>query len=125
MQTLITSWRVALQGVSTFRTVNELVTSHKKKRPTIFQDILEFSIQTWGEENVRSNVYGPKSETNDFPVLNDDGTFESSLQASGVIAMLPPIEIGLIFIHPNWNVAAKKTINEKVREYLKEVADGV
>lgn len=49
-----------------FRTVNSLVTSNKSKRPTIFQDVLAFTHDLWGKNNVRSSTYGPKSESNNF-----------------------------------------------------------
>ena len=98
-----------------FRTVNTLVTSNKIKKPTIFQDVLAFAHESWGVENVRSSAYGPKSETNNFLVLNDDGSVENSLLASGVIANLPPIEIGLIFVHPNFKIEAKSKIDAQLK----------
>jgi hypothetical protein len=52
--------------------------------------------------------YGPKLETNDFLVQTGSDTVESSLQVSGVIGMVPPVEIGLIFAEPG--------IAEKVRQ---------
>ena len=108
-----------------FRTVNSLVTSNKIKRPTIFQDVLAFAHDSWGKDKVRSSAYGPKSESNDFLVLNDDGSVESSLLASGVIANLPPIEIGLIFVHPDHKQEAKAKIDAHLKKLLQEKTDGV
>ena len=108
-----------------FRTVNTLVTSNKKKRPTIFKDVLTFAQETWGEENVRSSTYGPKSEANNFLVLNDDGSVETSIEASGVIKTLPSIEIGLIFVHPEHKLEAKKKIDIRLKELLQEKTNGV
>ncbi len=103
-----------------FRTVNELVSSHKKKKPTIFSDILAFTHECCGRENVRSSTYGPKSEVNNFLVLNDDGTVSSSLQVSGVIERLPSIEIGLIFVHPDFSIETKRKIDTRLQELLQE-----
>ena len=108
-----------------FRTVNTLVTSNKKTKPTIFQDVLAFAHESWGAENVRSSTYGPKSESNNFLVLNDDGSVESSILASGVIANLPPIEIGLVFVHPSFKLEAKRQIDEQLKTLLQEKIDGV
>lgn len=108
-----------------FRTVNTLVTSNKRKSPTIFDDVLIFAQETWGAENVRFSKYGPKSEANNFLVLNDDGSVENSIQASGVIANLPPIEVGLIFVHPEHKLEAKKKIDARLKELLQEKTDGV
>ena len=108
-----------------FRTVNTLVTSNKRKRPTIFEDVRAFAQETWGEASVRFSKYGPKSEENNFLVLNDDGTFDTSIEASGVIATLPSIEIGLIFVHPDHKLEAKTKIDARVKELLQEKTDGV
>ena len=103
-----------------FRTVNSLVSSNKIRRPTIFNDMLLFAKESWGEGNVRFSTYGPKSESNNFLVLNDDGSVESSILASGVIANLPPIEIGLIFAHPSIKGEAKNKIDAHLKVLLEE-----
>ena len=84
-----------------FRTIYELSATHKKQNPNIFSEILDDAKNELGDENVRSDHYGPKSETNNFPVLLEDGTVASSLNESGVIAQIPAIEIGLIFAPPS------------------------
>jgi hypothetical protein len=94
------------------------VAPHKKKRPSIFQDLFGYVSDEYGAENVRTDSYGPKSETNDFPVLLDDGTVESSLQVSSVISNVPPIDIGLIFIAPQFKHDAKSKIAAKARSLL-------
>jgi hypothetical protein len=91
-----------------FRTVYELVAPHKTKRPTILDDLLQGAMTEFGPDLIRSDRYGPKLETNDFLVQTGSGTVESSLQVSGVIGMVPPVEIGLIFAEPS--------IAEKVRQ---------
>ena len=67
-----------------------------------------------GEENVRSDHYGPKSETNDFLVLLEDGTVASSLKESGVISQIPPIEIGLVFVPPELKDKVRTLINSSL-----------
>lgn len=102
-----------------FRTVYELVSTHKKKKPTFFEELLKATEDEFGVENIRSDIYGPKSETNDFLVQTDGGTIESSLQVSGVIANVPAVEIGLIFAKPDLAEKAKSWVDAKVRELLK------
>ena len=105
-------------GRKHFRTVYELVAPHKTKNPRIFTELLAFLEKEFGRENVRDDKYGPKSETNVFPVLMDDGSVENSLQVSGVIANVPPVDIGLIFVAPEFQDEAQSKIREKVRSLL-------
>ena len=65
-----------------FRTIYELSTTHKMQNPNIFSEILDDAKKELGDANVRSDHYGPKSETNNFPVLLEDGTVASSLISS-------------------------------------------
>ena len=101
-----------------FRTIYELVSTHKRKRPTIFDDMVSAARDEFGEELIRNDSYGPKSESNDFPVLTEANSVESSLQVSGVIATLQPVEIGLIFADPSVSERAKGWANNKVNELL-------
>jgi HD superfamily phosphohydrolase len=94
-----------------FRTVYELLATHKQRRPAVFEELLSFTRRELGEDNVRYDTYGPKSETNDFLVLTEDGSVVSSLQVSDVIARIPPIEIGLIFVPPGLKDQAKRRID--------------
>jgi hypothetical protein len=94
-----------------FRTVYELSATHKKANPNIFSEVLNLARREFGEENVRFDQYGPKSETNDFLVLMEDGTVVSSLKESGVIAQIPAIEIGLVFVPPGLKDRARTLIN--------------
>ncbi|MGK7346053.1 MAG: HD domain-containing protein [Candidatus Nitrospinota bacterium M3_3B_026] len=103
-----------------FRTVYELVTPHKKKKPTILKDLLDYMTTEFGEDNIRSDSYGPKSETNDFLVQTNDGSVESSLRVSGVVANVPAVEIGLIFANPEISEKAKQLVDSKVKELLKQ-----
>lgn len=115
-----TLWELASRVLNRehFRTAYELVAPHKKKRPSVFQDLFGYVSDEYGAENVRMDSYGPKSETNDFPVLLDDGAVESSLQVSSVISNVPPIDIGLIFIAPQFKHEAKSKIAAKARSLL-------
>lgn len=101
-----------------FRTVYELVSVHKRKRPTILRDLLNAATSEFGVENIRSDAYGPKSETNNFLVQTDDRGVESSLLVSGVIANVPAVEIGLIFASAGIAADAKRWIDRKLRELL-------
>lgn len=101
-----------------FRTVYELVSTHKKKKPTFFKELLQATTTKFQAENIRSDMYGPKSETNDFLVQTDGGTIESSLQVSGVIANVPAVEIGLIFAKPDLAEKAKSWVDAKVKALL-------
>jgi hypothetical protein len=101
-----------------FRTVYELVGTHKRKRPTVFDELAASAEEAFGPDSVRQDRYGPKSESNDFLVETEDGSVESSLQISGVIANLPPIEIGLIFVEPDLAEQARKVLNAKLQALL-------
>jgi HD superfamily phosphohydrolase len=103
-----------------FRTVFELLGSYKRRRPPIFQEILDFSRKTFGDDQVRWDERRPKSESNEFPVLIDDDTVVSSLSVSDVIARLPAIEFGLIFVHPDLKDQAKRTIDTELQRLLGE-----
>jgi HD superfamily phosphohydrolase len=101
-----------------FRTIYELSATHKKQNPSIFSEILGDAMNEFGDENVRSDHYGPKSETNNFPVLLEDGTVASSLNESGVIAQIPAIEIGLIFAPPETKDRARAFIKDRLQKRL-------
>ena len=101
-----------------FRTIYELVSTHKKKRPTILNDLFDKATEKFGADKIARDSYGPKSEMNDFWVKTENGDVESSLQVSGVIARVPPVEIGLIFAHPDVSEEAKKWVPQTVRELL-------
>jgi len=101
-----------------FRTIYELSATHKMQNPNIFSEILDDAKNELGDENVRSDHYGPKSETNNFPVLLEDGTVASSLNESGVIARTPPIEIGLIFAPPETKDRARAFIKDRLQTRL-------
>jgi len=51
-------------------------------------------------------------------VLPDDGSMESSLEVSEVIARLPPVEIGLLFVAPEVKETAQHRINGQLKALL-------
>jgi HD superfamily phosphohydrolase len=106
-----------------FRTVFELLNSEKKRRPTIFGEILDFSRRTFGDDQVRWDHHRPKSEANDFPVLIDEETVKSSLSVSEVIDRLPPIEVGLIFVDPDRKDEAKRKIDAELKRLRNEPSE--
>jgi HD superfamily phosphohydrolase len=101
-----------------FRTVYELSKTHKEANPRIFEDVRDLVRGEYGEDKVRSDHYGPKSETNDFLVLMEDGTVASSLKESGVIAQIPAIEIGLVFVPPDLKDKANAFIKTNLPKLL-------
>lgn len=107
-------------GRKHFRVVYELISPHKVKCPTILDDALQFAHREFGEENVRSDRYAPKSEANDFLVIMDDGSVVSSLDISSVVPNLPKIEIGLIFLPPSLKLEGEKKIRSFVEKRLAE-----
>jgi HD superfamily phosphohydrolase len=107
-----------------FRTIYSLISSHKRMRPLIFDELLGFATKQFGEERIRSSRYGPKSERNDFLVVNEDGTSNSSLESSGVISTIPDIEIGFIFADQSISQFAKATTDKELSRLLKEGKDG-
>jgi uncharacterized protein len=101
-----------------YRTVYELVSLHKRRYPTVFQEALDVVRAECGAGHVRFDSYGPKSETNDFLVLTEDGTIGSSLQESGVIANIPPFEIGLVFASPEMAEKATRRVKSFLGDHL-------
>ena len=102
-----------------FKTIYEMIQSHKKKCPTILDDLVQAAKEQFGEDNIRSDHYGPKSENNDFCVRVSDEEIASSLQESSVIANIPPIEIGLIFAERSISDRAEKWLSAKIKSMLK------
>jgi len=74
----------------------------------------------FGPENVRDEVYPPKSERNNFWVLTEDGSIESSLEVSGVIAGLTPIEFGFIFAAPAIKIKGNASLERELQRLLNE-----
>ena len=107
-----------LLGRKHFRTVYELIATHKEKSPTIFSELLEVARETAGAENIRFQKYGPKSEDNDFPVITKSGTVESSVKVSSVIKNVPPLEIGLIFAENTHKVNVKRSLDSKLKTVM-------
>lgn len=107
-------------GRKHFRAVYELISPHKVKCPTILDDALQFAHREFGEENVRSDRYAPKSEANDFLVIMDDDSVVSSLDVSSVVPNLPTIEIGLIFLPTSLKLEGEKKIRRFVEKRLAE-----
>jgi HD superfamily phosphohydrolase len=103
-----------------YRTVHGQMSTHKRKRPTVFEDLAAFARQEFGDDKVRTDTYGPKSETNDFWVLTDEGSPESSLEVSGMIAQLPPLEFAFLFVAPELKEKARTRIGAKLKELLAE-----
>ncbi len=101
-----------------FRTIYEQVSTHKKRRPTIFPELVEFARATFGKDKVRDDCYGPKSERNDFWVLTEDGSIESSREVSGVIANLLPVEFGFLFVAPELKEEARSQVERRLRSLL-------
>lgn len=103
-----------------FRTIYEHTYTAKRKRPTIFEDLAKFACEAFGGASVRTDRYGPKAERNDFWVLTENGSLESSLEVSGIIAGLPPLEFGFLFVAPALQETAKSRIDTKLKELLAE-----
>ncbi|HRK20165.1 MAG TPA: HD domain-containing protein [Fimbriimonadaceae bacterium] len=105
---------------SHFKTVYELNPSHKRVRPTIVDDVFERLKTDFGEDKIRRDKYGPKTEANRFRVWTEEGELDHSLSVSDVISQLPGIEVGLVFAAPEVSEAAANL----VRSEFKPVFDG-
>jgi len=90
-----------------FRTAYSLASVHKQQRPTIWEDMVKYATEELGHDFVRPDHYGPKADDNDFWVFSSYGSLASSLQVSGVIAQLPQLEVGFIFVDPCKSEKAK------------------
>lgn len=105
-------------GRAHFRTIYELVGVHKKKRPTVFDDLATAARRKYGSANVRTEHKGPSGEENEFPVLTKQDAVVSSLEASSVIREIPPLEIGLIFVRPDLADKAKQWVGDMVKSWM-------
>ena len=103
-----------------FRTVYELNPAEKKRRPTIFADLISYAREEFGEGSICFDQYGPKSETNNFPVRTDSNKIEISSRVSDVIKNVPAVEIGLIFADEDVRDEAKKGIDARLNELLND-----
>ena len=101
-----------------FHTIYELIRGHKKKRPNILDDLVGATKEEFGEENIRSVHYSPKSENNDFCVCVTGSGIDSSLLESTVIANIPPIEVGIIFAERSISERAEEWVSAKLRSML-------
>lgn len=89
-------------------------------RPTILEDLATVATEAFGNENIRVDSYTPKQERNEFWILTEDGSVESSLKVSEVIATLPPAEFGLLFVSPGLKDKAKRLVDGKLKAFLNE-----
>ena len=103
-----------------FRTVYELVSTHKRRIPTILDDLTKEAENEFHPDNIRSDRYGPKSETNDFLVRTADGSIESSLQVSTLVAKVLEVQTGLIFAEPGISEKAKQFLDGRVESLLSQ-----
>ncbi|MFB3896625.1 MAG: HD domain-containing protein [bacterium] len=101
-----------------FRTVYEMVRPDIEKNPSIFNELKQYATTQFGKDNVRFYWYSPGQEVNNFPVLLEDNSVASSLKISKVIAQLPEIQIGYIFVANDIITDAKKAIEAKRRELI-------
>ncbi len=107
-----------LVGREHFRTIYKLVPGHRKREPEILARLYEAAVDKFDAERVRLDVYGPKGEANDFPVVTESGDIVRSQQVSEVIANLPPVEFGLIFVEATEKTNAKKWMDDRVHQLL-------
>jgi HD superfamily phosphohydrolase len=120
---LLHSLATPLMNRGHYRTIYEQVSTHKRKRPTILEDLGDFTRQTFGADKVRVDSYPVKQERKDFWVMTDDGSIESSLEVSQVIKDLPPAEFGFVFVSPELKEKAKTQLEYKLRSLLGEAPD--
>ena len=105
-------------GREHFRTIYELVGAHKRRRPTVFEDLATAAKRKYGSDNVRTVHKGPQVEEKDFPVLTKQGGVVNSLEASTVIRDIPPLEVGFIFVHADMAQKARKWVDTQVGSWM-------
>ncbi len=101
-----------------FRTVYSQVTAHKLRCPTVLEDMMAYAQDQFGPDNVLKDHYLAKSEPNDFFVLTTNGSIEKARQISGIIANVPVMEVGLIFVEPSLEEKAKRQIDTHLKTLL-------
>ena len=102
-----------LVGRRHFRTVYQLLPSHKRRRPTILQDLFDYVVERNGPEAVRLDSYLPNADASIFPVLTPTG-LESSRSISPMATGVRLDEIGLILAAPE----VKGRVQDHVRAGL-------
>lgn len=104
-----------------FRTVYELLPSHKRKRPTILQDLYDYLVENNGPDAIRMDSYLPKTDPSIFWVLTRSG-LESSRDISPTATGVRLDEIGLILVAPEIKDKVQKDIEKGMTLLLSEGA---
>ena len=109
-----------LMGRQHFRTAYQLLPSHKQKRPTIFSELCDFTSNRYEADKVRIDLYSPTTVPNDFLVVTQTGSVESSLAVSPIVERTNLEEIGLILVEPSLKDEAQDAIAGEINRLLSE-----
>ncbi len=100
-----------------FRLLYETTPLDLKRNLNSPELIYEAVRKEFGDELIRFNPYKSTADSEDFPVLQRDGTIASSVLLSPTFAKPPRFAVGYVFVAPE--------IKEKAREWLKANKDAV
>lgn len=104
-----------------FRTVYELLPSHKRKRPTILQDLYNHLVESNGPDLIRMDSYVPKADPSVFWVLTRSG-LEISRDISPTATGVRLDEIGLVLVAPDIKDKVQRDVAKGLSLLLSESA---
>ncbi len=102
---------------SHFKLLYERNSSDHQRNPESIPALYRAAVDEFGAGRVRVDRYSPKVGLPDFPVLQNDGRIESSLNVSKAIRAIPGAVVDYIFVDRNvfskalsWRDAKRETI---------------
>ena len=104
-----------------FRTVYELLPSHKRKRPTILQDLCNYLTNLYGPESIRMDSYLPQTDPSVFWVQTRSG-LENSREISPTATAVRLDEIGLVLVAPDIKDKVQRDVARGLSLLLSESA---
>ena len=105
-------------GRDHFRVAHSLNPAHKREIPDLHQQVVDFAVAQFGQDDVLEDHYTQGSDPTDFLVVVDEKNVQSSLGISDVIAHTPTIDIGLVFVDRSKQDSAVAIIRNFVQERL-------
>lgn len=103
-----------------FRVIYERNPSDLQVNPESSSAIFHAAEKNFGTECVREDKYTQKGGSLDFPVLQRDGSCESSLALSETLNKIPVFAIDYVFVRPEKRPEAEKWLEEKRDAIIKE-----
>lgn len=95
-----------------YRTVFEAKGDDFVKGEAMLIDMQDRLSNEIGADSVRRDWMKPKQEVNRFPVIDDENQVQDSILVSHVIAQIPPVGFGFVFVAPDKVAVSRKAVQE-------------